>query len=406
MLVLGIGIAIGFVFIANPQQAEKHPRPAATALLVEADSPAQGEFVATVEALGQVRPALEAALKSQVAGEIVQVANEFLPGGVFKQGELILQIDPEDYQLAVRKQRALLNRSKADYQLEQGRQDVARDELDILARTTGKKLANPALALRTPQLQQAEAELQEAEADLGVAELDLRRTQISAPFNALVTARNRTLGDKIALSESLATLVSTDEYWVDISVPVEDLRWLQIPVRPAPGVPVRLGSPARVVMDGGRGEQVGHLLKLTGSLDPQSRLARVLVRVADPLLLDRPAAASPSASASAPLSPLILGDYVRVILAGKSLGEVSRIPLTWLRPGNQVWVITDGGLELRPVNVVYEDRRFAYIDASLSATDRVVTSDITVPVAGMRLRLDSEAKEVTTDSPASLGELG
>jgi len=397
LLVLVVGLAVGYGFIANPQKAEKRERPEAAALLVAVGTPEQGEFVATVEALGQVMPAVETALRSQVAGEIIQVADEFLPGGLFQQGELILQIDPEDYRLEVQKQQALLEQSQADFQLETGRQDVARDELKILARTTGKPLENPELALRAPQLRQAKAELKKARTELAMAELDLRRTQITARFNALVTERQATLEDKISLSDRLATLVSTDEYWVEISVPVEELRWLQMPTRAGNGGQVIPGSPARIVMDGGRGERAGQLLKLTGSLDSQSRLARVLVSVPDPLLL------KPSASLSDDLAidsgikksavPLILGDYVRVLLQGKGLDNVVRIPLAWLRDGGRVWVMNDSKLEFRPVTVVYEDRDYAYLDSGLSADDQVVTTDIAVSVAGMRLRLEDETND-------------
>jgi len=238
----------------------------------------------------------------------------------------------------------------------------------------------------------------------------LRRTQITARFNALVTERQATFGDKITLSDRLATLVSTDEYWVEISVPVEDLRWLQIPIRAgangktSPGSP---GSPARIVMDGGRGERAGQLLKLTGSLDSQSRLARVLVSVSDPLLLKPPESLiGEPANDSAPEKkgvPLILGDYVGVQLQGKNLDNVIRIPLAWLRDRDRVWVMNDDKLEFRPVSVVYEDRHYAYLDSGsesgLSAGDQVVTTDIIVPVAGMRLRLEDEDKD---NSPTTI----
>jgi hypothetical protein len=117
-------------------------------------------------------------------------------------------------------------------------------------------------------------------------------------------------------------------------------------------------------------------MKLTGTLDEASRLATILVSVADPL--------SQNETTQGP--PLILGDYARVVLEGKALEDVVRVPLSWVRDGEIVWVNENGSLAFRPVEIVYQDRENAYIGKGLSPDDAVVTSDITVPVKGMKIR--------------------
>ena len=385
LIVLGLGAGLGFWFFANPDEAKKGPEKEVPALLVETDTPKPGSYPAIVEAMGQVRPAVEVALKSQISGEIVEVADEFIPGGYFLKDDKILKIDPADYDLLVQKQRAILRQAQAAYDLEMGRQSVAQDELKILERTTGRKLETPELALRKPQLAQAQAELEKARSDLKTAQLDLSRAEITAPFNALMTQRQATLGDKISAGETLGTFVSTDEYWIEISIPVSDLRWLDIPSRSG-----EMGSKAGVFLDGERGEREGQLLRLTGSLDTGSRLATVLISVKDPLLWSEE-----NNQSAGP--PLLLGDYVRVELQGKSIENALRVPLTWIRDGNVIWLKQDGKLVFQPVELAYEDREYAYISSGLSQGDEIVTSDISVPVEGMKIRTVNEARSEVMD---------
>jgi len=388
VIILAVGLGLGAWFMTNPDEAQKGRKPEAQALLVETGHAEDGTFPAYIEAMGQVRPAREVTLKARVAGEIVSTAPEFIPGGHFAQGEEILKIDPADYALAVQKQKAVLAQAKADYDLEMGRQSVAQDELAIIERTTGRKPESPDLALRKPQLAQAQAELKKAGSDLETAQLNLSRTSLQAPFNALVTARAAVAGDKISSGETLATIVSTDEYWIEISVPVHDLAWLDIPQKSG-----EQGSAATIILDGGRGERTGNLLRLTGALDAESRLATLLVSVPEPLRADEG-------------PPLILGDYARVVLQGKTMDGALRVPLGWVRDGNIVWVRKDGRLTYNPVSILYEDRQYAYIGAGLSKDDEIVASDIAVPAEGMKIRTPAEARSDVMDKMQSSRGLG
>lgn len=373
IVVLVIGIVIFTLFIKNPDEAKKRPQAESKGFLVEVKSVEFGNYPIKVEAMGQIAPAMEVELKPQISGEILSIEGEFIPGGFFKTDEPILYIDPEDYKIAKQKQEAVFSQAEADFKLEMGRQSVAKNELDILAKTTGKKLDNPALALRAPQLSQAKAELQKAKSDLNMAELNLSRAVIKAPFNALITSRNTTIGDKVTPQTSLATLVNTDEYWVKISVPIHSLQWLNIPK----GDDYTLNF-VDIIMDSGRGKREGYLLKMIGTLDTQSRLADMLVAIPDPLLLTQK---------ETNLVPLILGDYVKVVIAGKTLENSVRIPISWLRDDNILWLFKDGKLFFQKVEPVYEDRDYVYIKSGLAEGDIVITSDIPVPIGGMKIRI-------------------
>lgn len=384
--VLAGGIFVALWYVENPPTVERRPAPPPMALPVETAVAERGDYTVMVEAMGQVIPSTSAQIRPQVGGEIIATADAFVPGGFFTQDTIMLEIEPADYALAVKKQQALFQQAEAAYRLEMGRQEVAKNELEMLKRTTGKKPENTALALRRPQLDQARAEMEKAKADLDTAQLALSRTSVKVPFNALVTERRAVRGDRVAAQDIVATLAGTDEYWVELSVPLEDLRWMNVP------------APAEIVLDGKRGTRQAQLVRMTGRLDEASRLASVLVAVADPMLLAEDAVKTDF--------PLMLGDYVRVHIEGEQLANTVRVPLAWLRDGGVVWTARDGLLAFNAVEILREDRDYAYLASGLEAGELVVTSDIGVPVEGMKIRTTTEAVEENLKPDAMLIEGG
>ncbi|TVQ84645.1 MAG: efflux RND transporter periplasmic adaptor subunit [Micavibrio sp.] len=378
--VLLAGLYAGKWYLDNPDTVERRPPPAPAALPVEAVQVESGTHHVVVEVLGQVIPAQNARIRPRVGGEILEASENFVPGGYFAKGEEILRIDPADYTLEVQKQRAILNQAEAAYRLEMGRQKVAENELKMLERTTGRKPDNTDLALRRPQLEQARAEMEKARADLDVAELALERTVVTAPFNALVTARHAVPGDRVSAQDALADLVEADEYWIEVSVPLRDLQRIDFP------------ASAVVEMDGGRGTREAVALRMTGSLDRASRLADVLVSVRDPMLLGEDAPEN--------AAPVMISDYVKVMITARPLENAVRLLQSHVRDGGIVWTAAeDGTLRFNPVEIAFSDRRYAYITAGLAEGDIVVTSDIAVPVEGMKIRtgLEEHAETATEE---------
>jgi len=181
-------------------------------------------------------------------------------------------------------------------------------------------------------------------------------------------------------------MVATDEYWIRLSVPVHNLRWLM-----TDSGDVMEGGDARIIMDNGRGEREGYLLRQIGTLNEGSRLAGMIVAVSDPLLMWR----APGEDENA--MPLILGDYVKVILEGRDIENAARLPLSWLRDDNTVWIKSGQTLQITPVHVVYEDRNYAYISDELEDGHMIITSNIPVPVAGMKIRTMAEARSAVQE---------
>lgn len=375
LVVMAGGLAAYWLLNTGPKSKPRRPTPAAALVQVQPLTRTPGR--AMVEAFGTVLPAREIELKARVSGTVVAMADNFVPGGMFPAAQHLLTIDPADYELAVRQQEAQVAEAEAALALEQGNQDIARQEYQTLGEVVGD--GDLELMLRKPQLAAAQARLTSARARLAQARLDLKRTGVTAPFNCVVRNRTVNLGSRITDNSVLATLTGTDRYWIEVLVPVAKLHWLKIPAQKG-----EEGSPARVHAAGGRpGARSGRVVRLAPDLEQQGRLARLLVAVDDPLNLSGNKADRPK---------LFIGSYVRVEIEGTELPGVFPLDRALLRDGDHLWIMTpEKRLEIRPVQVAFRGHDQILIAGGVKPGEQVVVSDLAAPVAGMALRTEATA---------------
>jgi hypothetical protein len=259
-------------------------------------------------------------------------------------------------------------------------------------------------ALRDVHVRSAQAQLEAAREQFGRARRDLGRTMVRAPFDAMVTDATVELGQVVTTQTSLVTLVAIDRYWVEIAVPVSQLVHLEIPGVNAAG---ERGSVARVIHDAGAGvliEREGYVERLLGQVDARGRMARVLVAVPDPLgtgLYGQVPKASdtPAAAPAGPRLPLLLGSSVRVELAGQPLADTTEVPRVALVDDDKVWLVVDGKLTLRAIDVVWRTAT-SVLARGLAAGDAVVTTPLATPTEGMQVTIEGDSPQlVATTGP-------
>jgi multidrug efflux pump subunit AcrA (membrane-fusion protein) len=270
-----------------------------------------------------------------------------------------------------------------------GFQEVAQREWSLLNAGQPADPADEELALRKPHLAKARSDLAAARAELEQAKLNLSRTDIKVPFNALVKTKYVEIGSQVSTQDALAELVGTDEYWVRVSLPVDRLRWIRIPKKRS-----ETGAPATVHYRGHR--RSGHVIRLLGDLEPQGRMARILISIKDPL----------GTGGQAPdQAPLLIGEYVRVEIQGHRLPNVYRLPRTALRDNSTIWLVaSDGTLQIKSVDTVWRDEQSVLIDDQIDPGDRLVISDLAAPVDGMPVEVADSGP--STDEAASKPEDG
>ena len=343
-------------------------------------------------------PARQLILAPEVSGRILWHAPELVPGGTIEAGTVLVRINPLDYQLALRQSQAQVATQQLSLQVEESRRKIAEREWELFKKSGShngnKKPEQGSLALRGPQLQSAQIALQAARSNVSQAQVLLSRTTLSAPFNAIVQQESVEIGQLVAPSAPLVTLVGTDRFWVQVSLPIDKLRFVELPLGDEPG------SPAQVWVDTGDGRitRKGRVIRLLGDLDPVARMARVLVEIEDPLGLSQGRAVDAEPNATLPPSgddtsptqsslPLLLGSYVHVAIDGRELANVVTLPRRALQPGDRVYVLSnDDTLEIRTVKVLWSTADSVLVRSGLRTGDRVVISPLAAPVGGMKLR--------------------
>jgi len=378
LVILAVGVLGAWWLIANRPRAQRErlePIPP----LVQVVEAARTSEPITVVAMGTVVPAKRVVLQPEVSGRIVAQSPQLQPGGLFKTGDVILRIDPRDYETAVKQQEAAVERARLEVEIEKGRQVIAEREWKLLEEDISLDGASQNLALRRPQQKNARVALEAAESMLEQAKLQLKRTTVYAPFNAVVQEEFVDEGQLVNPQTQLATLIGTDGFWVQVSVPVDRLQWMAFSnAGKDEAFNVRV---VQEVSADTRIELPGRLVRLLGDLDPVGRMARVLVEIEDPLgLKDK---------TNPERVPLMLGAYVRVEIEGRRAEEVFRVPRTAIREGDQVWIANEEDrLEVRPVEVFWRSKDTVLIRHGLREGDRVVTNSIPLPIPNMKLRVE------------------
>lgn len=370
--ILGLAAAIAVLIQMTEPDVVREGAVKRTAMLVEVTTVEQGTFTPTLVAMGRVRPSQQLDLSPRVAGEVVEIAPQFVPGRVVSRGDVLVRLDPTDARVALVSRGSALRQAEAQLELEKGRQEVARTERSQLRREVSAE--QESRMLREPQLRVAEAEVESAQAATRQAELLLQRTAVVAPFRALVTERSVAVGALVAPGTPLGRLVAVDRFWVELTLPVGQLRHLDTPAEGVAPVEAQLRDRAAWPADVHR---VGHLDGIVRQLDEETRLVRLLVVVEDPLAegLDGP--------------PLLAGTWVEASIPAAPIEGAIRLDRALLRRNDTVWVQDGDALRVRTVDVALQDAEYAYIVGGLSPDARVVTTNLATVSDGAPLRTES-----------------
>ena len=381
-----ISAAIVVLIFNTEPEAKSEGSVKETAMLVSLTEVQLKEYIPNIQATGTVIPVDDVIISPLVSGPIVKRSPNFIPGSFVKKGELLLQINPSDYRNQLELERGNLKQQKTNLEIEMGRQEVAEQDLALIGMDTLSRNQRN-LVLRQPQLKAVKANIQSAQANVDQAKLNLSRTSIRAPFDAHILSQNVTIGSQVSPGDNLGRLVGADYYWVEVNIPVSKLRWLSFPDDETQGSEVILRNTSAWSAEAFR---KGYLDKRIAALEGQTRLARVLVKVPDPLN-----------KMSKPGKPdLIIGSFVEVNIEGKSVSDVVRLNRDYIRPDNTAWVMKDGKLEIRDLVIELTDAKYAYVKEGLNDGDQVVITNLSTVAEGVALREDKkESEEMTSGNP-------
>ena len=386
---VAIGVVLAALFLAvmmNVLQpdAEKTSEPEA-AIAVKTEIVNRAQLAMHVESQGIVAPRTRTRIISEVSGLVLDVADAFVVGGTFKTGDMLLKLDPTDYEVALQRAEAKVISFKALMELENVRSVQAEKEWGMTGRP---KAEAPLLALRRPYLLEAEANLLQAKAEVRQAEIKLSKTIIRASYAGMVSKKSADIGQFVTTGTAIGETFAID--FVEIRLPLseKDLTMMdglssQVELRKKE---ITLSG----TVDGIVTSWQATLARSEGVVDELNRSQYIVARVADPYGLGD----------SERIVPLRVGTFVKASIEGKVLNDVFKVPRSALLEGSRIGLVDDQALlKIIPVEVASTDDNHYYISGGLQDGYEIVTSALGTPIEGLKLRIKNDP------SPALLNGL-
>lgn len=366
VLVASLAVAVGLVR-SRRQLQPTQPQAAPIAVRVVEVNPDAVQLV--VHAQGTVSPRTESELVPEVSGNVVWVSPNLVSGGYFEAGEPLLRIDDRDYEAAVARAVASLDRAQAELELATFEHERAVDlhNRQLISR------ADLESKLRTARV--SEAALADAELVLETARRDLTRTTLTAPFAGLVRSEQVDVGQFVSRGTSVASVYATD--YVEVRLPIADqqLAYLNVPLRQRGELDEANAPTVELAAEFAGQTQTWHgkLVRTEAEIDPGSRMVYAIARVR----------AADSDEAIAPP----VGLFVQAEIEGIAEENVVVLPRSALRNDSQVLVVdTENRLYFRDVEVLRVYRDEVFITGGLMPGELVSVSSLQTVVDGMRVQ--------------------
>jgi RND family efflux transporter MFP subunit len=372
---LALASLISFVLVqSRPAAMLQAPQP--PALLVSTLVAERESVTFRVESQGSVTPRTETTLVSEVAGQIIEVSPAFVAGGFFRAGDVLLRIDPRNYETKVKVARAEVAKARTQVATENALADYALNDWQRLREFSEDAKAASDLTLRKPQLAAALAELESADAALDKARRDLARTVIRAPYHGMVRSKRADIGQYVSTATAIADTFAIDYAEIRLPLRQRDLRFLDLPdaIAPERAPDVRLSA----LIGDDQQHWSAKLVRSEGVFDAQSRVLYAVAQIQDPYRLNT----------DQPGEPLRIGTFVTAEITGRQAGDLFVLPRHALYRNNQVWIVDDESrIRPRTVEVLRADDDHVYVESGLNDGDIVCVSPIDQPLPGTPVRI-------------------
>ena len=322
---------------------------------------------------GTALPRTTILLISEVSGKVVSVSDKFNAGKFFQKNDLLLEIDPRDYELSLAQARLKVAQADLRLQMEEKEATVSRKEWKLLnqGEPTG-------LQAREPQLAEARAALDAAKATEESAQRNLDRCRIRAPFDGMVSKANVRPGQFVSAGIQLGEIFATDVSEVRLPLSTSDLSFINLPKH---NEPLNIDKAPKVILINKVGEEsqewIGSIVRSEENVDPINRMVYVVAKVDDPYSLK-----------NNNKTLLRRGTFLKATINGRIAKKIITIPRTALRGKDRVWIAKDGKLIYRKVKPVYLDENLAIISEGIDSNEQIIVSLLAGVIDGMGIKIE------------------
>jgi len=387
LIVIGIlvfSLLVGGVAYAFRPKVEKLPvttvLPSVQVVTVKAQT-----IKIPVISRGTVIPRTSITLSSQVNGEIIKVSSNFVNGGFFDKGDILVEINPLEYELAIHTAEAQV--ASAKQQLARAKANASQALANLKGLGGNRVKTASAYARHEPQLAEANANLKAAKASHKIAKLNLKYTLITAPFDGRITKKHIDLGDYLSTGKAVSDIYAVD--FAEVRLPLSDRQLALLDNSWLYQNNINIVDKTEVSLDveflGQHFNWPATIVRSEGMVDQRDRLVYLVAQVKNPYQKDPEHPDRP---------PLAFGLYVDAVIEGREFDNIIEIPRTALRNNNLVWLATKNNtIELKSVVLLHKGRQSVYVRTGLITGDRVITTPLDIVTQGMNIRIISPQSE-------------
>lgn len=399
---------------------------------------------------------------AEVTGRVKRKSDLARSGTFVNKGDVLFELDSVNYELDKQRLQARVSQAVEELQaievdlestaailkLAEEENKLQKNHLERIRQAYGKKAASESdldeatqreLASRnTMQTQQnqfnslsqmkktKEAGLKLAQAELERTLVDLQRCQVVSPITGRVVDDVIEEGDYVKPGDPLVHVSDSARMEIKCSLKGQELAWIWQHGQQMDALPIATSESADLATPGADEKQVdpfkmprvpceiafefegvetiwdGYLSRYEGTgMDRATRMfpCRVIV--------DAPEKTRVKAKDGAPgVSPptLLSGMYVTVRIPIESAVPLLEVPAESVRPGQQLWVVRNGSLQIVPVMLVRVDGGSALVrqeGGTLKAGDLVVVSPLASVRDGMPVSLNSDGADSAEKRPGT-----
>lgn len=346
VLIVATGFALMLLFISlkgDPPKKEMR----VTTKVVDTDVVKLATIPAQIIAYGRVTSVQPVELYSEVSGVLMSGKVPFQPAQSFRKGDLLLKIDDRQAVLSLNSAKSdlltalatLLPEVKVDFP-EQF--PIWYDYFNACDFDT--PLSNlPEVDNQKLKLYLSRLNVYKLFYSVRDLEIRLSKHYFYAPFDGSISSTALRLGSTARVGSLLGKILNLEELEVEIPVPVEDIQWID----EASAVTLKSSE-----IDG---EWTGRIARIGNTIDSRTQSIQVFIQID-----------------SDQDFPNIVGVFFKAIIPGKQIQNAHLLPHRALYNEEYVYLISDGKLEYRQVEVARSENGSVILNGGLNAGDTLV----------------------------------
>ncbi|MCP4158613.1 MAG: efflux RND transporter periplasmic adaptor subunit [Deltaproteobacteria bacterium] len=345
---------------------------------VEAITAVREDVSVLITGFGEVASLNSVDISPEVSGKVAYIHPNLEMGGIIKMGEVLFKIDPEDYKNSVdvnQKRFKTLKRT-----LELSKKEYLRTK-ELFEKSNTGTLSNVESVEQT--YNSNKDQLDQIENTLKTARLNLKRCTIAAPFDARVSYVAIEKGQYVTTGSKLTTL--SDDSVLEIELPVGSLeakKYLGFDDNKDSKNIVWFNNikktQCEVIWTGDNKTKSRGILDRVIKFDSQTRTVYLAVRIK-------------AGEENSENFPIVDGMFVKVLIPGKTIENVIKVPRNSISYENTVYVSKNNRLLTVPVEVVKTDDDYAIISSGIEPGDIVVTSKLVSPLENALLNVQDKS---------------